>query len=79
MKNKKTIYLVVLNFNTGTVNLYSILGADQKRISKEIEETDQDSIVLQFMREMEHRESECHYMFSNEPIPVFSNNYEIEV
>jgi cupin superfamily acireductone dioxygenase involved in methionine salvage len=69
---KKPIHLAVLNFNTGTVNLYSISGEDQERISEAIEEEDNDSIVLEFMREHEHRESECQYMFSDKPIPVFA-------
>jgi hypothetical protein len=74
---KKPIYLAVLNFNTVTVNLYCISRIDQERISKTIDEEDDDSIVLEFMREHEHRESECHYMFSDKPIPAFSEGEPI--
>ena len=69
---KKPIYLAVLNFNTVTVNLYCISVEDQKRISKTIDEKDNESIVLEFMREHEHRESECQYMYGDKPIPAFA-------
>jgi|688.fasta_scaffold1279370_1 hypothetical protein len=74
---KKPIYLAVLNFNTVTVNLHCISRIDQERISKAIDEDDDDSIVLEFMREHEHRESECQYMFSDKPIPAFSEGEPI--
>lgn len=71
------IYLAVLNFNTATVHMYCISRIDQERISKKIDETDDDSIVLEFMSEHGHKESECNYMFSDEPITVFAEDEEI--
>ena len=76
-KQKGPIYLAVLNFNTTTVNLYHIDEEEQGRISEELDEVDDDAIVLEFMRENEHRESECNYMYSREPISVFAEGEQI--
>ena len=76
-KEKAPIYLAVLNFNTTEVHMYCISRIDQERISKEIDEEDDDSIVLEFMSEHGHKESECNYMFSNKEITVFAEDEQI--
>ena len=71
---KKVIYLAILNFNTVTVNLHVISRIDQGKISKSIGDDSEDSIVLEFMKQNGYKESECHYLISESPIPVFDED-----
>ena len=74
---KKEIKLAVLDFNSVTVNLYVISRIDQSRISKYIGSKDQEEIVIKFMEEQGHKESECNYMYSENEIPVYCEGQEI--
>ena len=74
---KGTIYLAVLDFATVTVNQYQISEEEQSSISEEIDETDDDLIVQEFMSNHGHRESECNYMFSRTPIEAFIEGEKI--
>lgn len=76
-KLKGTIYLVVLDFNSVTINQYQISEETQKLISEEIDEVHDDSIVQEFMSIHEHKESECNYMFSRAPIGSFIEGEKI--
>jgi hypothetical protein len=69
-KLKGTIHLAVMDYNTVTIHMYQVSKEDQERISKKIEEDDDDLIVQEFMNEMDHSDSECEYMFSKKEIRV---------
>ena len=69
-------YLAVLNFNTVSVHMYEITSEEIMRLSNELETTDTEEVMLEFMADRGHRESECQYLYSDEPIEFFSNTEE---
>jgi len=64
----KTLHVVVMDFNAVTVTSYVIEKEEFREIAKDISADDDDDVVIEFIDRQGHRQSEIHYMFSEDEI-----------
>jgi hypothetical protein len=64
----KTLHVVVMDFNAVTVTSYVIEKEEFREIATDIDADDDDDVVIEFIDRQGHRQSEIHYMFSEDEI-----------
>ena len=64
----KTLNVVVMDFNAVTVTSYVIEKEEFREIATDIDADDDDDVVIEFIDRQGHRQSEIHYMFSEDEI-----------
>jgi hypothetical protein len=69
----KEFFIVVLDFNTVSVNHYELEKEEFAKIADEIDADDEDEVVQEFIHRAGHHLSEVQYMFSEEEIETVNH------
>jgi hypothetical protein len=64
----KTLHVVVMDFNAVKVTSYVIEKEEFREIATDISADDDEDVVIEFIDRQGHKQSEIHYMFSEDEI-----------